>query len=163
MRQVAVVFLFSAALVACGKSDTKTYSDSKGNSVTVSNNGGGGDSHMTFTGSNGEKAEFNTGANAKMPPNLPLYPGANVTASFSGQGKDGSGGMVAFHTKASPADVIAFYKQKAEGSGMAQTAMMDMGATTTYVAANEKENRTVSVSATKAGDGTDAQITWGAK
>ncbi|MBV8977642.1 MAG: hypothetical protein JO261_16085 [Alphaproteobacteria bacterium] len=163
MRRIAAVFLMAAALTACGKSDTKTYSDSKGNNVTVSNGGNGGDSHMTFTGANGEKAEFNTGANAKMPPNLPLYPGANVTASFSGQGKDGAGGMVAFHAKAAPAEIIAFYKQKAEASGMAQTAMMDMGGSSTYVAANEKENRTVSVTVTKAGDGTDAQITWGSK
>ena len=152
------------SLVACGKSDTKTYTDDKGNSVSVTtNNGSGNDGHMTITGSNGEKVEIGTGASAKMPSDLPLFPGATVTASFSGQGKDGSGGMVAFHTTASPADVIAFYKQKAEASGMAQTAMMDMGGTQTYVAANEKQNRSVSVSVTKGSEGSDAQITWGTK
>ena len=88
---------------------------------------------MTITGANGEKVEFGTGSSAKMPSDIPLYPGAKVTASFSGQGKDGSGGMVAFTTTASPDDVIAFYKQKAEAIGMAQTMNMDMGGTKSYV------------------------------
>jgi len=166
MRRFGTCLMIATAalsLAACGKSDTKTYTDEKGNRVTVTNNGGGNDGHMTITGSNGEKVEIGTGASAKMPSDLPLYPGASITASFSGQGKDGAGGMVAFHTKAAPADVIAFYKQRAEAAGMAQTAMMDMGGTQTYVAASEKQNRSVSVSATKASDGSDAQVTWGTK
>ena len=95
MRRIVAVMMMGAALglVGCGKTDTKTYSDGKGNNVSVSNAG----DHMTITGSNGEKVEFGTGASAKMPAYLPLYPGAKVTASFTGQGKDGSGGMVSFH------------------------------------------------------------------
>ena len=162
MRKLFAVAMIGAAvaLVGCGKSDTKTYTDGSGNSITTSKDG---DGHMTITGANGEKVEFGTGSSAKMPSDIPLYPGAKVTASFSGQGKDGSGGMVAFTTTASPDDVIAFYKQKAEAIGMAQTMNMDMGGTKSYVAANEKDKRTLSITATKASDGTTGQVTWGTK
>jgi hypothetical protein len=148
----------AAGLTACGKSGTKTYSTNNGN-VTVSNS----NDHMTITGSNGEKVEFGTGTNAKLPTFLPLYPGATVQSSFTGNGKDGSGGVVTFHAHASPADIIDFYKNKATSAGMAQTMTADMGGTSTYVAANDKTKQTMSVSATKDADGTSVQLTWGLK
>jgi hypothetical protein len=162
MRKYFAVAMIGAAvtLSGCGKSNTKTYTDDKGNNVSVSN---GGDGHVTITGANGEKVEFGAGANAKMPSDIPLYPGAKVTASFTGQGKEGSGGMVTFTTTASPDDVIAFYKQKADALGLAQTMNMDMGGTKSYVAANDKTKRTMSITATKASDGTTGQVTWGTK
>jgi hypothetical protein len=160
MRAFVTVVMIGAAvgLTACGKSDTKTYSTGNGN-VTVSN----ANDHMTITGSNGEKVEFGTGTNAKLPTFLPLYPGATVQSSFTGNGKDGSGGVVTFHAHAAPADIIGFYKSRSTAAGMAQTMTADMGATSTYVAANDKTKQTVSVSATKGGDGTTVQLTWGEK
>jgi len=160
MRTFATVVMIAAAagLVACGKSDTKTYSTSNG-SVTVSNS----NDHVTITGANGEKAEIGTGTTAKLPSFLPLYPGATVQSSFTGNGKDGSGGMVAFHAHASPAEIIGFYKEKSTAAGMTQTMTADMGGTSTYVAANDKTKQTLSVSATKDADGTSVQLTWGTK
>jgi hypothetical protein len=160
MRAFVTVVMIGAAvgLAACGKSDTKTYSTGNG-SVTVSNSS----DRMTITGSNGEKVEFGSGTNAKLPAFLSLYPGATVQTSITGNGKDGSGGMVAFHAHASPADIIGFYKNKATAAGMAQTMTADMGGTSTYVAANDKTKQTMSVSATKDADGTSVQLTWGAK
>jgi dihydroxyacetone kinase len=58
---------------------------------------------------------------------------------------------------------VNFYKQKTTAAGMAQTMSAEMGETTTYVAANDKTKQTVSVSATKGGDGTTVQLTWGEK
>jgi hypothetical protein len=164
MRTFVAVSLIAAAavLASCGKHDTKTYTDGNGNSVAVSNSG---DGHMTITGSNGEKMEIGSGASAtaKMPSYLPLYSGAKVTTSITGNGKDGVGGMVAFQVAASPADVVNFYKEKTTAAGMAQTMSAEMGDTTTYVAANEKTKHTVSISATKGSDGTTVQITWSEK
>jgi CDGSH-type Zn-finger protein len=162
MRKLFAVAMIGAAvtLAGCGKSNEKTYTDGNGNSVTTSDNG---DGHMTITGANGEKVEFGTGANAKMPSDIPLYPGAKVTASFTGNGKDGSGGVVTFTTTDSPDQVIAFYKQKADSIGLAQTMNMDMGGTKTYVAASDKEKRTLSITATKSSDETTGQVTWGTK
>jgi hypothetical protein len=162
MRNLVVIAMIvtAAGLAGCGKSETKVYSNGK-DSMSVSQSG----DHMTVTGSNGEKVEFGGGASAtaKLPSYLPLYPGAKVTTSFTGSGKDGSGGMVAFQVAAGTADVVNFYKQKTTAAGMAQTMSAEMGETTTYVAANDKTKQTVSVSATKGGDGTTVQLTWGEK
>jgi len=160
MRAFATVLMIGAAvaLSACGKNNTKTYSTGNG-SVTVSNS----NDHMTITGSNGEKVEFGTGTNAKLPSFLPLYPGATVQSSFTGNGKDGSGGVVTFQAHASPAEIIGFYKGKATAAGMAQTMTADMGGTSTYVAANDKTKQTMSVSATANADGSSVQLTWGTK
>jgi hypothetical protein len=157
---VTLVMIGAAACLAgCGRSGTKTYSTSNGGTVSVSN----ANDHMTITGSNGEKVEFGAGTNAKMPTFLPLYPGATVQSSFTGNGKDGSGGVVTFHAHAAPADVIEFYKGKSTAAGMAQTMTADMGGTSTYVAASDKTKQTMSVSATKDADGTNVQLTWGTK
>lgn len=159
MRILIVAAMVGAAfgLVACGKNDSKN-SDGSG-SVSVS---GSGD-HLSMTGSNGEKVEIGTGASAKLPAYMPMYPGGTVTSSFSGSGKDGSGGVVVFHVNAAPAQIIAFYKQKAAAAGMADTMNAEMGATSTYVASNDKTKQSLSVSATKGADGSDVQLTWGAK
>jgi len=162
MRKVFVVMMIGAAvsLIGCGKNESKNSGSEAGN-VSVS---GSGD-HMTITGSHGEKVEFGSGSSAtsKLPSYLSLYPGATVTASFTGSGQDGSGGLISFHVKASPAEVIAFYKQKAAAGGMADTMNAEMGGTSTYVAADEKTKKQMSVSATKAADGSDVQLTWGTK
>jgi hypothetical protein len=160
MRAFVTVVMIGAAvgLSGCGKSGTKTYSTGNG-SVTVSNS----NDHMTITGSNGEKVEIGSGTDAKLPSFLPLYAGATVQSSFTGNGKDGSGGMVSFHAHAAPADIIGFYKDKSTAAGMAQTMTADMGGTSTYVAANDKTKQTMSVSATKDADGTTVQLTWGMK
>jgi len=161
MQKIFAVIAIGAAiaLVGCGKKDEKTvYNDGK-NTVSTSQSG----DHMTITGQNGEKVEFGAGTNAKLPDFAPLYPGAKVTTSFTGSGKDGAGGMVAFQVAASAADVVSFYKAKATSAGLAQTMSAEMGDTTTYVAANEKTKHTVSVSATKGSDGTTVQITWSEK
>ena len=162
MRKFVIIAMIATAagLSGCGKSATKVYTNGK-DSVAVSNNG----DHMTITGNNGAKVEFGSGTNAtaKMPSYLPLYPGAKVTTSITGSDAHGSGGMVAFQVAAGAEDVVNFYKQKTTEAGMAQAMSAQMGDTTTYVAANDKTKQSVSISATKGGDGTTVQITWGAK
>jgi hypothetical protein len=46
---------------------------------------------------------------------------------------------------------------------MTEAMNMESGGTTLFTAANEKAKTTLSVSATKGTDGTDAQVTWGSK
>ncbi len=157
MRDLFVVAVIGAAigLTACGQHETKYSTDS--GTVSVSNAG----DHVSMTGAHGEKVEIGgVGSSAKLPSYLPLYPGGMVQSSFTGSGKDG---VVVFRVHAAPADVVGFYKQKATAAGMAQTLSAEMGATTTYVAANDKSKQTLSISATKGSDGTDVQLAWGAK
>jgi hypothetical protein len=160
---VAVIAAAAAGLTGCGKSGTKVYSDGK-NTVAVSGTDAG---HMTITGSNGEKVEIGgkQDIGGQMPSYLPMYPGGDVKSSMIGNGKDGMGGLVVFHTKAASADIIAFYKGKATAAGMADTMDMNSGNTTMYVGTNDKTKQSVQVAATKASDGsgTDVQLTWSNK
>jgi len=161
-RIFAVIALGTAvALAGCGKKDEKTvYSDGQ-HTVTQSSAG----DHMTVTGQDGQKMEFGTGANAaaKLPDYAPLYPGATITSSFAGSGKDGSGGSLAFHTTAAPADVIAFYKDKTAGGGLKQSMNADMNGTLMFAAQKDDSKTQISVTATKGANGTDGQVTWSAK
>lgn len=163
MQKMFAVLAIGAAvaLAGCGKKDEKTVYSDGGNTITQSQSG----DHMTVTGQNGEKMEFGTGAGAasKLPAYAPLYPGATVTSSFSGAGKEGSGGSLAFHTTAAPADVIAFYKDKAAGGGLKQTMNADMNGTMMFTAQNDDNKTQVSITATKGADGTEGQITWSSK
>lgn len=159
----ATVIIAAAGLTACGKSGTQVYTDGK-SSVAVSNSG---DGHVTISGSNGEKVEIGGKQDVagKLPSYLPMYPGGEIKTSMIGNGKDGMGGMVMFHTNAAASDVIAFYKGKATAAGMADTMDMNTGGTTMYVGTNEKTKETVQVAATKASDGagTEVQLTWSNK
>jgi hypothetical protein len=165
MRKLVVVTMIIAAagLTACGKSGTKVYTDGK-STVSVSDADKG---HVTITGANGEKVEIGGTQDVagKLPSYLPMYPGGTVKSSMIGNGKDGMGGLIVFHTNAAAADVIAFYKGKATAAGMADTMDMNTGATTMYVGTNQKTNESVQVAATKSSDGagTDVQLTWSNK
>jgi hypothetical protein len=158
---VAISMIVAAAgLAGCGKSGTKVYSNGK-ESVAVSQSS----DHMTMNGPNGEKVEIggNQDVSGKLPAYLPMYPGGRVKSSVFGNGKDGNGGMVAFHTNAAAADVIAFYKSKATVAGMADAMDMNSGGTLLYAGNNQKTNESVQVAATKSSDGTDVQLTWSSK
>lgn len=161
MRKLFTIAMIGAALAlsGCGKKDEKTvYSDNKGNSVATNASG----DHMTFTGSNGEKMEIGTGTNAKLPAYLAVYPGASVAANINTNNADGTGGMVSLKTSAAPADVIAFYKQKAQAHGMKESMNADMNGTMTFAAANDAAKEQLAVSAAKDSDGTTVSITWSA-
>jgi hypothetical protein len=161
MQKIFAVVVLGAAigLAACGKKDEKTvYSDGK-NTVTQSAAG----DHTTITGANGEKMEFGAGSTAKMPAFAPAYPGAKVTASVTANTGKGETGSVQLQTSASPADVIAFYKQKTAASGMAQTVNAEMGTTMIYSAASDASKTQVSVSASKTAEATVVTVTWGPK
>lgn len=166
MRKIFTVLMVGAALglAGCGKKEEKTvYSDGQTTVTQTGNVAGGGDGHITVTGPNGEKAEYGTGASAKLPAYLPVYPGGTVTMSTSGSSASGSGGSTLIHTSAAPSDVIAFYKGKTAAHGMKDVATTEAGAMISYAAEDATQKESVSVIATKGADGTDVQIIWGSK
>lgn len=70
-----------------------------------------------------EKASIEVnGSGAKVPADVPVYPGAKVEGNFtvSGGGPDGQGSasQYQFTTPDSPDKVLAYYHEKLEGSGM---------------------------------------------
>jgi hypothetical protein len=150
MRQSILVC--ALLLSACGQSsETVTVKDSEGNerSVEVTQNG---DTRTVTSGDGLIKAEGKMGGkDARFPAFAPQYPGSEVQGVVDmTAGTSATGGMkqniITQSTKDTPEAVVAFYKEKAAGSGkrvqeiksatgpmliIGGTSMIDMEATVT--------------------------------
>lgn len=102
-------------------------------------------------------------------PNAPafavLYPGATVDgAPTLADGASGPGGVLAFTVDATPDQVVAFYKQRAEAAGLAPVMGMNQGDTRAYSAAGRGESAAALqvVASPAEGGGASVQLTWSA-
>ena len=95
-----------------------------------------------------------------------IYPGgAPEGPPTLAQGPDGPGGIVAFTTDATPTEVIAFYRQRAEAAGLKTINTMSQGASMGYGAGDGAAGRgqNLSVVATRVeGEPTSVQLSWDA-
>lgn len=161
MRTAVVALSVGICFVAAGcgqKSNTKTVTIAgKDGNVTVSGN----DQHMVIKSENGNATvEYSAQGmvHANMPDYAPLYPGAKVSSSVSSNGNNSSGAMVTFSVSAAPADVVAFYKQKAHAAGFSDTMNTATDNSMAFIATKDK--KTLEVVASKSSDGTQAQVIW---
>lgn len=92
-----------------------------------------------------------------------LYPDAVVEAPATiADGEAGPGGLITFTTDADPETVIAFYRERAEASGLASVMAMNQGDAQAYgAAAPEGANLQVVAAPTEAGP-TSVQLSWSA-
>lgn len=102
-------------------------------------------------------------------PNAPafavLYPNARVDgAPTLADGAGGPGGIVAFTVDASPDQVVAFYKQRAEAAGLTSVMGMNQGDTRAYAASGPQaaDAALQVVASPKDGGGASVQLTWSA-
>lgn len=93
-----------------------------------------------------------------------VYPGGAPTGPATvAQSPEGPGGIVAFTTDAAPADVIDFYRQRAEAAGLKAINTMNRGDSMGYAAGDGADGRgqLLSVVATRVeGEPTSVQLTW---
>lgn len=92
-----------------------------------------------------------------------LYPGAELDGHPTiGGGEAGAGGLVTFRTKATPDEVVAFYKVRAEDAGMRSVMGMNQGDARAYGAADGGNDgpRLQVVAAPGDGAYTSVQLTW---
>jgi hypothetical protein len=124
-----------ASLPACrrGGSEKVSYS-SDGKAVEV----------QTPQGTARVSAGDTASVPADFPKDIPIYPGARVTASFSGSGAGGSGEMVTFETNDPPEKVGAYYKSRLSGR-FSNTADMGSSGTHTLVFSDASGKRSVSL------------------
>ncbi|HEY0599147.1 hypothetical protein [Brevundimonas sp.] len=97
------------------------------------------------------------------PPFAVIYPGGVPQEPATvAQGSDGPGGIVAFTTQASPAEVIAFYRQRAEAAGLKSINTMNRGNSMGYGAGGaDGRGQNLSVVATRVeGEPTSVQLSW---
>ncbi|WBT06631.1 hypothetical protein PFY01_02840 [Brevundimonas vesicularis] len=94
-----------------------------------------------------------------------VYPGAQVDGQpLAAGGEAGPGGLITFTTSASPDDVVAFYRERAEKAGLRSVAGMNQGDTRAYGAAADAVNgASLQVVATPTETGeTSVQLGWSA-
>ncbi|WP_292227652.1 hypothetical protein [Brevundimonas sp.] len=92
-----------------------------------------------------------------------LYPGAELDGRPAiGAGDAGAGGLVTFRTSASPDEIVAFYKERAEAAGMRSVMGLNQGDARAYGAAGEANDgpRLQVVAAPGDGGATSVQLTW---
>ncbi len=129
---------------------------------------------MTFAAGCGErepasaaKPSANPGpAEAAVPQGPPAYaqvfPGAAVSSRVTGTNGGGVGGMVAYTTKASPEEVLDFYRKAAKAAGLAATADTLDGQLHTFVAGAPGGGEAMSVSIVpNPGGGSLVQLIYG--
>jgi len=153
----------TVTISANGQNFTMKATDDKNANFTMSGNG----NHFTMHASDGKQSvEINaTGGstNTKLPDFVAIYPGGKVQSTTISSGKDSNGGTMSFQTTASPAAVIAWYKEKAASEGLAKAVDMDMGGTTMFTAHADGEKKTLQVIAASSGTGAQVQVNWSAK
>ena len=93
-----------------------------------------------------------------------IYPGGTPGGPATvAQGPEGPGGIVAFTTDATPAAVVAFYRERAEAAGLKSINTMNRGDSMGYAAGDGVEGRgqLMSVVATRVeGEPTSVQLSW---
>lgn len=94
-----------------------------------------------------------------------LYPDAATTAEPTlADGPSGPGGLTTFVTDASPEEVVAFYRQRAEAEGLSSVMAMNQGAAQAYGAASSQaDGPSLQVVASPAPEGgANVQLSWSA-
>ncbi|MFN3879598.1 MAG: hypothetical protein ACK4MH_14580 [Brevundimonas sp.] len=94
-----------------------------------------------------------------------IYPGGQVEGQpLLAGGEAGAGGLVTFTTDASPDQVVAFYRERAEAAGLRSVTGMNQGEARAYGAAGDQANGPslqVVAAPTDAG-ATSVQLGWSA-
>lgn len=95
------------------------------------------------------------------PPFAAVYPGARLQGpAVTSRNETERGGMVTFVTPDHPEAVIAFYRDRAEASGLASAMTMTQGETQIFGARAEGVGAHVQVVATPVDGETSVQLTW---
>lgn len=92
-----------------------------------------------------------------------LYPGATPKAPATpGQSPAGPGGMLEFTTEATPDQVVAFYRQRAEAAGLKPITALNSEEARAYAAGDGADGtgKLLNVIATPIDGRTDVLLTW---
>lgn len=102
-------------------------------------------------------------AGAGAPSFAVLYPGASPKGpAASGQSPAGPGGMIEFTTDATPDEVVAFYRQRAEAAGLKSINALNRDDARAYAAGDGADGtgKLLNVIATPVDGSTDVLLSW---
>lgn len=97
-----------------------------------------------------------------FPSDIPLYPGAKVTSSAASQTPDGQGFMVTAESADTPDKIVAFYKDKLAGA-FESKADMNMNGQLMLIYQTADQKRSVQITATAQGAGSQISLTTASK
>jgi hypothetical protein len=140
-----------------GKEVTVSFDDVKSGKIKFS-----------AVGDDGEVATMEMGGGGKVPSWVPTYPGATAQGNMTARGGDadgmGEGGVVTYSTSDSPAQVLAFYRDKMKDMGMKLDMNETSGQGGMLTAADEANHRALHVIVgSGSNDGTSIVVTFGRK
>ncbi len=103
-------------------------------------------------------------AKARMPDFAPLYPDAKIETDVAEVGNDkADGGTLVYEVEASPAEVVAFYKEKSAAAGFKTEMDANMGPAHMFAASDKASGKALQVIASDAGAGASVQLIWATK
>jgi len=116
-----LMFAPAALLAACGSSPSATITSDDGTEtrITVEQDGDNAEVHAATDHGENVTMHVGEGTDAALPMGFTAFPGAKVVNNTSVTAQDGTGSVVSMLTDASPADVTAFYRHRAEAAGIA--------------------------------------------
>jgi hypothetical protein len=120
--------------------------------------------HFEAEGPDHEKASIEVGGSeSKIPSEVPVYPGAKVEGNFSvtGNGADGQGSAAqySFSTPDAPSQVLAFYHEKLESSGMKLALNTTTGDGGMLMAEDDTHGQAITVIVGKSSAGSSISVT----
>lgn len=120
MRKILGVSAAVLLLAGCGGPDAEGTIETEDGDVQYSADLDGDDVSIDMTGPDGEQVRVRSGAEARgdLPDGFSVYPDATIVTSTQVNSSDGSGTLIVMTTDASPAEVIAFYRNQAEAAGV---------------------------------------------
>jgi hypothetical protein len=142
-----------------------SFQDESGEKVEIRGSGEGDTGSMTIESKEG-KLQLGQGSSANVPAWVPKYPGAQVAATYSAQGKDEDGGTFQLKCSGSVQQVADYYEQQLKAAGMKiekHSMQSGSGSMIMVSGTDDASRRSVVASVTSSDGGTVASIVYSAK
>jgi hypothetical protein len=170
MSRNAIAFILLPLLLAgCGTPKETTVVETADGKVTVEKSDDGDESvRIEATGADGKTVTMTAGPSATWPGDAPAYaaqlPGATVIHTMGGNDGADIGRMVMFETtKQTPAEVLAFYKDRAKAAGLGNVTEIASAGNYMFGAEDKASGRTLSVQVAAADGKTSGSVTFAVK
>jgi hypothetical protein len=142
-----------------------SFQNDSGEKVDIRGEGGGDTGSMTIESKEG-KLQMGQGSMANVPAWVPKYPGAQVAATYSAQGKAEDGGTFQLKCSGSIQQVADYYEQQMKAAGMKiEKHSMQSGSDSMMMVSgtDDASRRSVVASVTSSEGGTVASIVYSAQ
>jgi hypothetical protein len=137
---------------------TMVVTDENGKQATVRVNTDGDKGSVEVQSADGNM-KFGAAASGQMPGWMPVYPGSSPTGTFSSQTKEGSQSTFTFKTRDAAAKVMSYYQDQLKSGGFSINMATNTPQGGMLMAEDSGKTRSLMITASTSGDGTDVSLT----